>query len=128
MAYLLDTHTFLWWITNDSRLPQRVRDIIREPENTVYFSAASAWEIAIKAQLGRIGFESDVVEAVPRQLAINGFSILPIGVEHAFQVSKLPFLHQDPFDRLLVAQSLHDQLPLLTADPLISQYHIVVIW
>ncbi len=128
MAYLLDTHTFLWWITDDQRLSQPVREIIRAPENEVYFSVGSAWEIAIKAQLGRMEFSGDPVEGISHQITANGFSVLPIGVDHALQVFRLPLLHRDPFDRILVAQSQRHQLPLLTADPLIAQYDVPVIW
>lgn len=103
MRYLLDTHTFLWWIVDDPRLSSRSRAIIKEPNNEIYFSAASAWEIAIKAQLGRITFEDDPAAFIPQQIAANGFMNLPIRSEHALHVSTLPLLHRDPFDRILVA-------------------------
>src|SRR6185437_4026635 len=118
MRHLLDTHTFVWWINDDRQLSPRVRQIIGSPEHELLFSAASAWELAIKAQLGRIDLPSDLSEFIRRQLAVNGFVALPITVEHALRVAGLPPLHRDPFDRLLIAQALLEDVPLLTADRL----------
>ncbi len=128
MRYLLDTHTFLWWITDDPRLSPRVRAIIREPAHEVVFSAASAWELAIKAQLGRIHVSGDLATFVPQQLAANGFAQLAVEVRHALRVAALPPLHRDPFDRILVAQASLDDLPLLSRDPAIAQYGVPVVW
>lgn len=115
----------------DQRRPPalpRVRQIIGSPEHELLFSAASAWELAIKAQLGRIDLPSDLSEFIRRQLAVNGFVALPITVEHALRVAGLPPLHHDPFDRLLIAQALLEDVPLLTADRLIAQYPVRVLW
>ncbi len=128
MRHLLDTHTFVWWINDDRQLSPRVRQIIGSPEHELLFSAASAWELAIKAQLGRIDLPSDLSEFIRRQLAVNGFVALPITVEHALRVAGLPPLHRDPFDRLLIAQALLEDVPLLTADRLIAQYPVRVLW
>lgn len=128
MRYLLDTHTFLWWIIDDPRLPVPVRALIQNPENRIIFSVASAWEISIKTQLGRLVFEDDIAEFIPRQISRNGFDTLPIGLRHTLEVFHLPPLHRDPFDRLLVAQARTEGLPLLTADPLIAQYAVQVVW
>jgi PIN domain nuclease of toxin-antitoxin system len=128
MRYLLDTHTFLWWITDDRQLSSVVRQIIAAPEHEILFSAASAWEAAIKAQLGRISLPNDPTEFVRRQISINGFVPLPITMEHALGVASLPPLHRDPFDRLLIAQALLEDVPLLTADHLITQYPVHVVW
>lgn len=128
MRYLLDTHTFLWWIVDDLRLSSRARAIIQDPGNEIWFSAASAWEMAIKAQLGRITFEDDLVAFVPQQVAANGFKNLPIQSEHALRVSRLPLLHRDPFDRILVAQALTERMPLLTGDQTIASYDVEVVW
>ncbi|HEX9017473.1 MAG TPA: type II toxin-antitoxin system VapC family toxin, partial [Chloroflexota bacterium] len=78
MRYLLDTHAFLWWILDDPRLSTRAISVMRDPDNEILFSAASAWEIAIKAQLGRISFETDPADLIPRQIAANGFTSLPV--------------------------------------------------
>ncbi|HET7035116.1 MAG TPA: type II toxin-antitoxin system VapC family toxin [Thermomicrobiaceae bacterium] len=128
MRYLLDTHAFLWWVMDDRRLSGRVRALIQDPENELLFSAASAWEIAIKARLGRIRLQGDPREVIPQQLVANGFAQLAIETPHALEVATLPLLHRDPFDRLLVAQALLEGLPLLSADPAIAQYDIPVIW
>ncbi len=95
MPYLLDTHTFIWWILDDPRLSVRVRAILQQ-DNEIFFSIASVWEISIKAQLGRIPFSEDPAVVIPQQIAINGLTILPIEVRHALQVFRLPLLHRDP--------------------------------
>lgn len=128
MRYLLDTHTFLWWIVDDPQLSPRAGAIIRDPSNEIWFSATSAWEIAIKAQLGRITFEDDPVEFIPQQVAANGFRHLPIQSDHALHVSRLALLHRDPFDRMLVAQALIERMVLLTADQTIAKYDVQVVW
>ena len=128
MRHLLDTHTFLWWISDDRRLSAQVRRIIGSPEHEIVFSAASAWELAIKAQLGRIDLPSDPAAFIRRQLIVNGFVGLPITLEHAVRVAGLPPLHRDPFDRILVAQALLEDMPLVTADRLITQYPVRVVW
>ena len=128
MPYLLDTHTFIWWILDDPRLSARVRAILQQQDNDIFFSIASIWEISIKAQLGRIPFSEDPAVVIPQQIAANGLLVLPIEVPHALQVYRLPLLHRDPFDRMLVAQAMIEDLPLLTSDPLIAQYPVSVIW
>ncbi|TAK28764.1 MAG: type II toxin-antitoxin system VapC family toxin [Chloroflexota bacterium] len=128
MRYLLDTHTFLWWIVDDPRLSPRVSAIIQDPNNEIWFSAASAWEIAIKAKLGRIKFEDDPVELIPQQVTANGFRNLPIQSDHALHVSRLALLHRDPFDRVLAAQALVEKMMLLTADQMMARYGVQVVW
>lgn len=128
MRYLLDTHAFLWWITDDPRLSPVARSIIGDPENRVLFSAASAWEIAIKRQIGRLSFVADPAVLISRQVAANAFGSLPIEVRHTLQVIQLPLHHRDPFDRILVAQSRIEGIALLTADPLIAQYDVATVW
>lgn len=128
MRYLLDTNAFLWWITDDSRLSEVARTIISNAENQVFFSAASAWEIAIKRQLGRLSFLTDPAILVPHQVAANAFGSLPIEIRHGLRVLQLPLHHRDPFDRILVAQAQVERIPLLTADPLIAQYDVATAW
>lgn len=128
MRYLLDTHTFLWWIGDDQRLSERAREIIRDPANEIVFSAASAWEIAIKARIGRIAFQQDLTTFIPEQLHINGFAKLSIEVRHTLRVAMLPALHRDPFDRILVAQAMLEELPLLSRDAAIARYDVPIIW
>jgi len=128
MRALLDTHTFLWWITDDPKLSLRAREIIEEGKNVVFFSAASGWEMAIKAGLGKLIIPGDVRAFVMEQLAVNGISPLAVELIHALHVFTLPPIHRDPFDRLLIAQAQIENLPILTADPQISRYDVEVIW
>jgi len=128
MRALLDTHVFLWWIYDDPRLSDRVRTIISDGTSELYFSAASGWEIAIKAQLGKMNLPSDLEKFVAEQLLENNFHVLPIQLSHTLHVYTLSLLHRDPFDRILIAQSQVESLPILTADPLIRQYTVDTIW
>lgn len=128
MPYLLDTHAFLWWITDDPRLSEPARQVIRDASNQILFSAASAWEIAIKARLGCLDFRTEPAELIPRQITANSFVPLPIDARHALQVLQLPPLHRDPFDRILVAQARIEGTPILTVDPLIAQYEVTILW
>ncbi|MGH9322155.1 MAG: type II toxin-antitoxin system VapC family toxin [Vicinamibacteria bacterium] len=128
MKVLLDTHAFLWWVTDDPRLSSRARELIQEGGSPVFFSAASAWEMAIKARIGKLSLPQPAQAFVREQLHRNGFTSLAVEVGHALQVGELPAHHRDPFDRLLVAQSQMEKLPLLSSDPLISQYEVDVIW
>ncbi len=128
MRALLDTHAFLWWVTNSEELSQRIREIIADGQNELYLSAASGWEIAIKAQLGRIDFVGDPEKLIPEHMALNAIQGLPIHMSHTLHVYQLPNLHRDPFDRLLVAQSRLEEIPIITRDQAISQYDVETIW
>lgn len=128
MRVLLDTHTFLWWLDDDSHLSVRARQIIGDGANEIFFSAASGWEIAIKAQIGKLTLPGDLAQFVTEQVALNHFIPLPIHLSYALAVHRLPLLHRDPFDRMLIAQSQLESLSILTVDPLISQYAVQVIW
>jgi PIN domain nuclease of toxin-antitoxin system len=130
MKALLDTHVFLWWIDDDSRLSASAKTIIENSENQLFFSAASAWEIAIKTQLGkmRLPSNSNLDKFIATHLSLNGFEPLPISLSHALHTASFPSLHKDPFDRILIAQSRLEGLPLLTGDALITQYSVETIW
>jgi len=128
MKILLDTHTFLWWITQDPRLSTDAREIIGYGENEVFISAATGWEIAIKTQLGRLKLPGEPQDFVISQLKVNTMVSLPIEMRHALHISKLPNYHRDPFDRILVAQAQLENLPILSADPDIKKYDVKVIW
>ncbi len=125
---LLDTHTFLWWITDNPQLSSRVREIISDGNNELFLSAASGWEIAIKAQLGRLQLPDNLEHFISEQLTINAIYGLPVQMSHALHVSVLPNHHQDPFDRILVAQAQLENLAILTADPQIARYPVKVVW
>ena len=128
MKALLDTHAFLWWISDDPRLSGRAREIIADGRNELYFSAASGWEISIKAGLGRLEVPEDLQRFISVQLSRNAFQSLPIYLRHALHTRALPGHHRDPFDRILVSQAILEELPLLSADSQISRYHVEVVW
>lgn len=128
MKALLDTHTFLWWITDQKQLSELASEIIGDGSNELWVSAVCGWEIAIKARLGKLTLPYDPVRYVAEQLDINNFIELPVRMSHALHSYTLPQLHRDPFDRLLVAQSQLEQLPIITIDPEISKYAVQVIW
>ncbi len=125
MRLLLDTHAFLWVLDAPQRLPTWMRIAIEDGENDVFVSAASAWEIAIKQSLGRLpAARADPLEALHR----SGMTELPVTVEHARATRKLPLLHRDPFDRMLVAQAQSEGLSLVSRDSAIRQYQVTVVW
>jgi len=128
MKVLLDTHTFLWWITDDPKLSLRVRGIISDGENEIFISAATGWEIAIKSQIGRLRLPDEPQRFILEQLKINGMKSLPIEMRHALHISTLPTYHQDPFDRILIAQAQMEDLPVLSADQEIGKYEVTIIW
>jgi PIN domain nuclease of toxin-antitoxin system len=123
MRLLLDTHIFLWAVMGDSALKAPVRRVIEEADE-VYVSAASIWEIAIKARLGKIEADTD---ALVDEIAQVGFRELPVRLRHAAGVAKLPLHHTDPFDRLLIAQAIAEPLKLLTVDKPLAQYSEMVL-
>ena len=128
MKLLLDTHAFLWWITDDPKLSSRAREIMSDIDNEVFFSAASGWEITIKAKMGRIKLPDEPHLFIPAQLRMNAIQSLPILMSHVLHVFTLPDYHRDPFDRMLIAQAQLEGLPIMSADPQISRYQIEVIW
>ena len=121
MKLLLDTHLLLWAAGDPSRLSDAASALISAPENELFFSAASLWEIAIKRGLGRADFKVDA-RVLRRGLLDNGYSELPIGSEHAVAIDSLPPIHKDLFDRILVAQATVEGITLLTVDALVAQY------
>jgi len=121
MKLLLDTHLMLWAAGNPDRLPAAARRLLDDPQNEPIFSSASLWEVAIKHGLGRGDFRVDA-RLLRRGLLDNGYDELPIASEHAVALDSLPPIHKDPFDRILVAQSMVEGITLLTADPLIARY------
>ena len=121
MKLLLDTHLLLWASGAPDQLSAEVRALLDAPENELFFSAASLWEIAIKRGLARDDFQVDT-RLLRRGLLDNGYSELPIGSEHAVELESLPTIHKDPFDRMLVAQAMVEGITLLTSDALVAQY------
>jgi PIN domain nuclease of toxin-antitoxin system len=121
LTLLLDTQVLLWWLAGGERLSKKSRDAISLAE-AVFVSAASAWEIGIKVGIGKLGFRGDL----ERQVAINNFLGLPVTLAHAAAAGKLPRLHDDPFDRMLVAQAGLESLTLLTSDKQLAAYDVKV--
>ncbi|GIK36003.1 MAG: twitching motility protein PilT [Gammaproteobacteria bacterium] len=121
MKLLLDTHLLLWAAGMPERLSAPARSLLEAPDNEIFFSAASLWEIAIKRSLGRDHLQLDV-RLLRRGLLDNGYSELPVGSEHAVAVASLPAIHKDPFDRMLVAQAMVEGISLLTSDSVVAQY------
>lgn len=121
MKLLLDTHLLLWAASAPKKLSTKARRLIENPENELYFSAVSLWEIAIKNSLGRADFSVNA-RLLRRGLRDNGYNELPMRSEHAVAIDSLPPLHKDPFDRLLIAQALTEGITLLTADAVVAGY------
>ncbi|HCT43823.1 MAG: PIN domain nuclease [Phycisphaerae bacterium] len=119
-AYLLDTHALLWWMGDPAQLSDEARGVIADPAHTIMLSAASAWEMSIKQRLGRLEFPPNLEEV----LGNDRIEMLPITITHALGVGMLPMHHQDPFDRMLIAQAKHEQLILITRDRQIQQYDV----
>jgi len=128
MRALLDTHAFLWWITNDPRLSTKVREIISHGENEIFLSVASGWEMAIKAGLGRLHLPPNLKHFILEQMALNAIESLPVQMSHALHVYKLPTHHRDPFDRMLIAQAQVERMPIITVDPRVAQYDVEILW
>ena len=128
MNLLLDTHTFLWWITDAPNLSQTARQLIGDSHNTLYWSAASSWEVSIKYALGRLPLPEVPEIFLPSEIAQNRIEPLPIIDVHAFRAGELPLHHRDPFDRMLVAQAQLESLVLLTNDQKLGLYDVEVQW
>ncbi len=128
MRYLLDTHTFLWWNMDDAQLSSIAKNLIADGNNEIFLSAASAWEIAIKTARGRLDLPEDPTRYISNRLSLHGFQALPVQIHHAVQVYKLPLHHADPFDRLLIAQSQIESMPLISVDSEIRKYEVEVVW
>jgi PIN domain nuclease of toxin-antitoxin system len=128
MDILLDTSTFLWWVAGSERIPGPTAELLRDPANRVVLSAASAWEISIKHALGKLPLPAPPEVWVPRQRAAHDIEPLPIAESDALHVGKLPDLHRDPFDRMLVAQSIVHGLEIATTDPAVRRYPCRWVW
>lgn len=127
MNLLVDTHVLLWWLTASDRISRPAIDALRNPANRAYVSAAVAWELAIKANLGKLD-ASEVISDLPRILFEKGFRRLGITVDHAIRAGALPHHHKDPFDRMLVAQAQTLGFPIVSADGMLDRYGVVRVW
>lgn len=125
---MLDTHAFLWFIAGDSQLSQDAQVAIADAANDVLLSAASLWELAIKLSLGRLSLDGPFESFIAEQLPVNSIDLLPISLAHVTRVATLPFHHRDPFDRLLIAQALVDDLVLVSNERLFDSYAVRRLW
>ena len=122
MRYLLDTHILLWWLNGDKNLKDSIQRIIKHPDNQIFISVATLWEISIKHILGKLTLKTNLSEII----SVSGFNLIPITSTHILELEKLPLLHHDPFDRILIAQSISEKLVFITDDIKIKKYHLKV--
>ena len=127
MKALLDTHAFLWALAGDAKMSRHARDVFAESTDLL-LSIASLWEILIKVQSGKLNFPRPAGPYVLSRLVENRIKRLPISIDHLLTLERLPMHHRDPFDRMLIAQSMEEDCPIITADPMFKQYPIQVIW
>lgn len=128
MQLLVDTHAFLWWVNDSPELSRRARSAISRASNDCLISLASCWEMAIKASRGKLTLTVGIERFLPEQMAINGFRELPIELRHVVRVARLPFHHHDPFDRLLAAQCLEEDLAIVSRDAVFRRYGVKRVW
>ena len=128
MRLLLDTHSFLWFIGGSERLSFKARQEIENPENQSFLSTASLWEMAIKISLGKLDLLRPFEDLISQQLTLNGIELLEITIGHIAIIANLPFHHRDPFDRLLIAQALFENIPIVSGDSIFDAYQITRIW
>jgi PIN domain nuclease of toxin-antitoxin system len=126
-SIILDTHAFIWFVDGHKEMPVHIRKMIENSSIEKYISIASLWEIAIKTSLGKLNIKGDFSK-VHHLIHVNGFKILPINFDDTFVVSKLPFFHRDPFDRILIAQALNYQMGIVSRDINFKLYQVKVIW
>lgn len=128
MRTLLDTHALLWWLLDEPERSIHAREVIANPDNRIFFSSVSAWEISHKHQLGKLPEAEGAVRNLSRFLYQSGLDFLPISLDHALEAGRLPGPHHDPFDRILIAQSRIDSLSIITLDPVFKEYSVQVVW
>jgi PIN domain nuclease of toxin-antitoxin system len=128
MNLLLDTHVFIWLSLTPERLSQQVTDLLMDETNLWFLSLASVWEMQIKRQLGKLSLNLPLPELIASQQQTNGLQLLPIELNHIFTIENLPQFHRDPFDRLLIAQAITEQIPLLSIDTVFDHYPVQRLW
>lgn len=127
MKLLLDTHTFLWWLSKPDQLPTRVITTMEDKTNSTFVSVVNIWEVQIKLSIGKLKIHLSL-EKMIQMLDAKAIPILPITSDHVLALARLPDIHRDPFDRVLIAQALTDGMTLLSKDPLMKQYPVNVLW
>ncbi len=127
MKLLLDTHIFLWFISGDSRLPNNFRDAIQDPGNEVHLSVVSLWEIIVKFQLGKLPLPQSPESYIPLQRQRHSIASLPLNEASVTQLAKLPSIHRDPFDRIMICQALEHQMTIVTVDHAFPSYPVALL-
>ena len=125
---LLDTHAFVWWVVNDPRLSPRAQAAIRNSSEVCYVSAVSAFEIANKVRIGKFPAAAEIEKSTHHLLTVHNFKSLPVTIEHGLRAGRLDGVHRDPFDRLLAAQSLTENMPLVTRDAEFRMFGVETVW
>ncbi len=128
MRLLLDTHTFIWWDSDPSKLSTEVLQVCQDQANTILLSVASVWEMQIKSQMNKLHFSLPLSEIVKGQEKDNAVQILPITLDHVLALESLPSHHKDPFDRLLISQANVEDATLISRDSIFSQYTVRLLW
>jgi PIN domain nuclease of toxin-antitoxin system len=128
MRLLLDTHSFLLFISGDEQMSGVARNLIGDINNDVLLSVASLWEIAIKVSIGKLALDKSFEAFIPEQLFLNEIEVLPIGLDDLSLVASLPFHHRDPFDRLIIAQAMTREIPIVGKDSAFAAYPVELIW
>jgi PIN domain nuclease of toxin-antitoxin system len=127
MNLLLDTHALIWFLEGDTQLSSTAKSEISNPDNTCFISQATLWEIAIKLSIGKLEMKNSYQD-LPKLIWENGIEILTIEFEHFEYIINLPFHHKDPFDRIIIAQSFIEKMPIVSIDNLFENYPVTVIW
>ena len=128
MNYLIDTHVFLWWMASPEKLSEKVLTYLNNNDNNIYLSPASSWEIMIKFQLKKLELHTSPEKYIPSRMSIYNIKELPITHAHTLYIDKLPLIHRDPFDRIILSQSKVEKIPLITKDATIKKYSGKFIW
>lgn len=128
MRFLLDTHTFLWAISDSGLLSKRAKSVLENLENECFLSTASVWEIVIKHSIGKLKLKRSPEKLIIEEMQLGNYQSLAIQMNHVFSMEKIPQFHKDPFDRILIGQALAEGLQIITNDPLIKKYKVKTLW
>lgn len=128
MKLLFDTHTFIWWDSQPNNLSQTSLTLLQDRSNILLLSVISIWEMQIKLQLGKLTLSRSLLEIIENQQQTNQIELLSVNLAHVLELDKLPLVHKDPFDRLLITQANVENAALVSCDPIVAQYPVNVIW
>lgn len=128
MKLLLDTHTFIWWVIEPTKISAQALGLLQDQSNDLFLSVVSVWEMQIKLQIGKLKFNLPLAQLITKQQQTNQLSILPVTLEHVLALDSLPFHHKDPFDRLLITQANLEGAVLVSNDAIFSNYSVKLAW